>query len=100
MHRPPDAPNWSRCRQWRQARAFSRARAAGENQTELTRRSIPALARIRILHLERATAARKRRVGHEIGVRGESIAVLGVRITDIAPVRLHIPALRLVFELR
>src|SRR6266702_2101431 len=54
----------------------------------------------RVLHLERAAAARKRRVGHEISVRGESIAVLRMRITDIAPVGLHIPALRLVFELR
>src|SRR5947208_808370 len=60
--------------------------------------SVPAFRRI--LHLERAAAARKRRVGHEISVRGESIGVLGMRITDIAPVRLHIPALRLVFQLR
>src|SRR5690242_16669024 len=60
--------------------------------------SVPALGWL--LHLEGAAPARQRRIGHEIHVRGEGIAVLGMRIADIASVRLHIPALRLVFQLR
>src|SRR5204863_2601830 len=106
LRRSPGAPSWSRCRRWRQARAtwanwtpgpWVASRGEGQ-QLETFKTLIPTLRRL--LHLQGAATARKRRIGHEIGMRGESICVLGMRIADKAPVRLHIPALRLVFQLR
>src|SRR5437870_8490230 len=61
---------------------------------------ISVLALCLALHLEGAAAARKRWIGHEIGMCRKGIAVLGMRIADVTSIRLHIPALSLVFHLR
>ena len=52
------------------------------------------------VHFERAAAPRQGGIGHEIGVRGKSIGILGMGIAVVASVRVHIPALRPVLQQR
>src|SRR6185312_12365949 len=87
---------WTRHRRWRRAHPAAPARPGQRRGANRWRkpRSGPWF-----LHLEGAATARKRRIGHEISMRRKCVRVLGMGIADIGSIRLHIPALGLVFHL-
>ena len=109
FRKSPGAPNWSRYPQSPTGRATSRPgpRAQRGTKRRIAKvRNATAKNQVRRL-LESGTFILRARprpdkdgIGHEIGMRGKSIGVLGMGIALVTPIPLHIPALCPVLEQR